>query len=87
MQESGARCKDGRFRPNFPDAAKEQSPPSTAETEEKLKTLKKQILNTYKNHRQTTSNTTEEERMSLKELKMNESVIIKPSDKCKGLVI
>ena len=49
--------------------------------------MKKQILNTYKHHRQTKSNTTEEERIGLKELKMNENVIVKPSDKCRGLVI
>ena len=87
MQESRGRRRDGRFRPNFPDAGKRQPPLSTAESEEKLKTLKRQILNTYKHQRQTTSNATEEKRMGLKELKMNESVILKPRDKCKGLVI
>ena len=76
-----------RFAPNFPDAAKRQPPPSTNETETELKTLKKQIMNTYKHHQQTASNTTEEERRGLKELKANESLITKPSDKCKGLVI
>ena len=32
-------------------------------------------------------NTTEEERRGLNELKKNENVVVKPSDKCKGLVI
>ena len=44
-------------------------------------------MNTYKNHSQITPNTTEEERKGLKELKMNENLIVKSSDKCKGLVI
>ena len=75
------------MKPNFPDAVKRQPPPSTAQTEEQLKTLKKQIMNTYKHHKQTTLNTTEEERRGLKELKSNQNVIVKPSDKCKGLII
>ena len=87
QQSEQTENRDRRFVPNFPDTVKKQPSLSTAETEEKLKVLKKRVLNTYKNHTETEQNTTEEERKALNELKKNENVIVKPSDKCKGLVI
>ena len=72
--------KNGRFTQNFPDVVKRQPPPSSTQTEEGLKALKKQILNTCKHHSQATVNIMEEERAGLKELKLNENVIVKPSD-------
>lgn len=76
-----------RFVPRFPDAVKKQPPPTTTKEEDKLRKLKKQVIGTFKNHKQERLNTTEEERKGLQTLKKNDEVIVKPSDKCKGLVI
>ena len=72
---------------NFPDITKRQPPRSTTETETKLQQLKKKIISVYKNHTPLNVNTTEEERQELRKLKESDSLIVKPSDKCKGLVI
>ena len=49
--------------------------------------LKKKVISAYKKHTISDRNTTEEERQELRSLKETASLIIKPSDKCKGLVI
>ena len=41
----------------------------------------------YKNHKVTSSNVSQEHLEFLGELKKNENVVIKQSDKCKGLVL
>ena len=44
-------------------------------------------MRSYKNHNVTESNTSEEQLQFLDELQKNEDVVVKQSDKCKGLVI
>ena len=64
-----------------------QAPKADPVTEQELSQLKKKVLSTYKNYRKGSTNHTEEQKQQLKMLKSNEDIIIKPSDKCKGLVI
>ena len=55
----------------------------------RLARLKEDILTFYTNYvgKKTKENTTVKERQTPKELKANPSIIVKPSDKCKGFVI
>lgn len=71
----------------FADTDKRFPPPSSGEVETKLKKLKQDIIKTYVNHNLTETNVSDKERQFLKELGNNDRVVIKQSDKCKGLVV
>ena len=71
----------------FPDIGKNFPEPSIPDTEIGLQKLKDDILRTYKNHKVDKENVSTEQRQFVKELAKNDSIIIKESDKCKGLVI
>ena len=57
------------------------------DTEHSMGALKNKILAIYRNAPRTALNTTAEERAQLRELCQDSSVVVKQSDKCKGLVI
>ena len=52
-----------------------------------MRQVKRRILATYKNHRSPDPNYSHAQLSSLKDLAKNDDVVIKRSDKCKGLVI
>ena len=64
-----------------------QAPKADPVTEQELSQMKKKVISIYKNHKNVISNHSGEQRKELKNFKNNENIIIKPSDKCKGLVI
>ena len=63
------------------------APAASDDTEGKLQKLKQKIINLYKHHRATTPNHTAEEAHLVKEIRDDESRIVKRSDKCKGFVV
>ena len=71
----------------FPDTDKRFPPPSTVEVECRLKQLKDDIIKTYKNHNVVESNVSKEQMDFIDKLQKNEDVVVKQSDKCKGLVL
>ena len=71
----------------FPDTDKRFPPPSTIEVECKLRQLKEDIVKSYKNHNVVKSNVTQKQLKFLDGLKKDGNVVVKQSDKCKGLVI
>lgn len=76
---------DLNFR--FPDLAKRFPPPSDVDVERNLRKLKLDVLRTYKNHKITNCNMTAKEKDFIRELGNNGHVVVKQSDKCKGLVL
>ena len=64
-----------------------QAPKAGPSSELDFSLLKKRVLSTYKNHKSGCPNHTKEQRTGLKMLKKNDDVIVKASDKCKGIVI
>ncbi|XP_043195743.1 uncharacterized protein LOC122367039 [Amphibalanus amphitrite] len=80
------RLKSGlSFR--FPDTDKRFPPPAAMEVECKLKKLKQDVVRCYKKHHVSESNVTESEMQFLDEIQKNDNVVVKQSDKCKGLII
>ena len=71
----------------FPDTNKRYPPPSNNDVELKLKKLKDEVVKTYINHKVVKSNVSDNERHFLRELKKNNEVVVKQSDKGKGFVI
>ena len=72
---------------NFPDICKRFPPPATVDVERSLHKLKLDVVRTYKSHKTEHCNVTTEEKAFIKELSKNKEVIVKQSDKCKGLVL
>ena len=64
-----------------------QAPKADPVNEEEFRQLKKRLLSSFKNHKASSLNHSTEQKTELKDLKSNDNIIIKPSDKCKGLVI
>ena len=71
----------------FPDTDKHFPPPASIDVERKLKTLKKDIVKTYKSHSVTGSNVSDAQLKFLNNAQKNRDVIFKQSHKCKGFVI
>ena len=71
----------------FPDIGKNFPEPSNLDVERGLQKLKDDLIRTYKNHKVGTKNISTEQRQLIKDLAVNDNIIIKQSDKCKGLVI
>ena len=57
------------------------------EMEEALEKVKKKITAAYKGHSKPTHNHNSAQLDALKQLAGNKDVVVKPSDKCKGLVL
>lgn len=64
-----------------------QAPKADPVTEQELSLLKKRVMATYRNHKKGNTNYSAQQMKELKDLKSNDDIIVKPSDKCKGLVI
>ena len=73
--------------PRFSDTDTRMAPTASSDTEGKLQKLKQKVINLYKHHHSTTPNHTEEDALSLKEIRNDESRVVKRSDKCKGFVL
>ena len=71
----------------FPDAKKTQPPLSTRDTEDRLEKLKNSVLRIYRQHNDSDRNVTEAELAGLEDLRKKDDIVIKVSDKCKGLII
>ena len=65
----------------------QQAPAGDEALEVTLVRLKKRLLATYRHHTKPARNHTQEEIQTLKNLKKDESIIFKQSDKCKGIVV
>ena len=65
----------------------QQAPRADPVCEQEFLQLKRRVIATYKNHKKGISNHSNEQKTELQTLKQNDDIIIKPSDKCKGLVI
>lgn len=74
------------LRPPFRDTEKCQPRQCDRDTEGALARLKEDIMTVYASCLNKT-NTTREEQRALKELRNNNSIIVKPSDKCKGFMV
>ena len=74
--------------PRFSDTNTKAAPTAAASTEQKLKTLKHKVMTIYKNHKPPTNhNHLSSDVNMLKELANDPDIVIKRSDKCKGLVV
>ena len=77
----------GLKKPRFSNQPTKQAAPVGTETERSLYSMKRKIMAIYHNHRAEEPNTLPGARAELKALSQDDSIIIKASDKCKGLVI
>ena len=71
----------------FPDSDKRFPPPASIDVERRLKTLKEDIVKTYKSHSTVGCNVSEKQQRFLSNVQKNSDVIFKQSDKCKGFVV
>ena len=74
-------------KPQFPNVPTKQATPVDRDTEHSMGTLKHRIMAIYRNAPRTVPNTPAEARAGLNELKRDANIVVKPSDKCKGLVL
>ena len=76
------------LRPHFSDTDTKQAPQAHPVTEHALKKFKQKVVSLYSHHRHKAhDNHTKDDLSALKELKQDASLIVKRSDKCKGLVL
>ena len=75
------------LRPRFRDTDTKQAPQAHPVTEHALKKLKQKVMGLYSHHRSTTQNHSKDDLSALAELRESDSLIVKRSDKCKGLVL
>jgi len=73
--------------PRFSDTDTKMAPAAPQPVEHMIRKLKQKILTAYKTHKTKAPNHTKEEKLALEAAREDSSVIFKPSDKCKGLVI
>ena len=64
-----------------------QAPKADPASELDFSQLKRKVLATYKSHKPVVRNHSRAQRTEIKKLKENEEIVIKPSDKCKGIII
>ena len=76
-----------RLKPRFPDNDAAVPCLASAELERDMGKLKRKIIGLYKNQQSSKANIQPEEEEALKKLAHDENLIVKPSDKCKGLVV
>ena len=73
--------------PRFSDTDTKMAPVASQPVEHDIRALKQRVLTAYKTHRPKSSNHTNQEKNALDVARKDDSVIFKPSDKCKGLVV
>ena len=73
--------------PRFSDTDTRMAPTAPQPVEYEIRKLKQKILTAYKTHQTKASNHTQGEKLALEAARKDDSVIFKPSDKCKGLVV
>ena len=76
-----------QLKPHFADNDAAVPRLASAEIERAMAKLKGKVIGLYKNHRTSKSNVLSEEEEAIAKLSNNKSLIVKPSDKCKGFVI
>ena len=75
------------LKPRFPDGDCGQAPVGSGELETSIKQVKKKVLAAYKNHSKHLPNHSRAQVDALNQLARDNSVVVKPSDKGKGLVL
>ena len=76
------------LNPRFSDTDTKAAPTAGASTEQTLKVLKRKVMTLYKNYKSTSHHNHQPSDVSmLKKLNKDPDVIVKRSDKCKGLVV
>ena len=76
-----------QLKPRFADNDASVPRLAAVETERAMAKLKHKVLGFYRNQRNHRPNILPEEEQAITKLAHNKSVIVKPSDKCKGLVV
>ena len=75
------------YRQAFSDNDAVVPRPAPVEIERAMSTVKRKVLGLYKNHRRSKTNVLPEQEKAITKLSQDKSTIVKPSDKCKGLVV
>ena len=77
-----------KLRPRFSDTPTRQAPTAGPVTEHSIKEFKHKVMKAYKNHRSSTkANHSTDDIGRLKTIQEDKTIIVKKSDKCKGLVL
>ena len=76
-----------QLQARFPDGDCGQAPAGSRELEASLQQVKRKVLAAYKNHNRTLPNHSRAQVDALNGLARDDSVVIKPSDKGKGLIL
>ena len=79
--------KSVTLKPRFSDTDTKQAPQAHPVTEHALKKFKQKVMGLYSHHRSTAQNHSKDDLYALTELQKNDNLIVKRSDKCKGLVL
>ena len=90
LSQNTSSTGHSKLRPMFPDTPAYQPPRATTQLESELKDLKTKVLKAYKYHNRVSNKRSDnyaKQREVLRELKNNDTLIVKPSDKCKGFVV
>ena len=90
QQTSDPNCpasQSSQLMPRFPDGDCSQAPPGNKAMEDVLQQVKKKVTAAYKTHTRPSRNHTGSQLSALQELARNKDIVVKPSDKCKGLVL
>ena len=85
MPLQGSICH--QLKPRFADNDALVPRLAPVETERAMAKLKHKVLGLYRNQRNSRPNVLPEEEQAITKLAKDASVIVKPSDKCKGLVV
>ena len=73
--------------PRFPDTDAKMAPTAPHPVEHEIKKLKQKVMTAYKTHKTKTSDHAREEKQALESARKDGSLIFKPPDKCKELVV
>ena len=76
-----------QLKPRFSDNDATVPRPAPVETERAMSTLKRKIIGLYKNHHSVKANVLPEQEEAIAKLSQDKTMIVKPSDKGKGLVV
>ena len=87
-EHSQSKSKTLNMTPRFSDTETRMAPISDPDTEQFLRSLKRKIMNLFKNHTNNNqANHSKEDIQGLNALRSDQDLIVKRSDKCKGFVL
>ena len=90
IEQDVCTVKPLNMTPRFSDTDTKMAPSADTTTEQSLRSLKRKIMNCFKNHQNTNTkqtNHSKEDLQALNSIRSDPEVIIKRSDKCKGFVL